>query len=74
MSYILVSDIRTHSVITGYNSPFYQGSTMPSFSPQQVTITPEPPFFSAPSPVPTLLRGCKSLPVIDQASVTHLHD
>ena len=73
--YILVSDVRTHSLITGYNSPFYHGSAMTSFSPQQATATfPSPiqPPFVTHSPVPTLLRGCKSSPAIDQASVTHL--
>jgi len=72
---ILVSDIRTYSLITGYDSPFYHGSAVTYFSPQEATTTfpsPVPPPFVTHSPVPTLFRGCKSLPVIDQALVTHL--
>lgn len=57
------------SLIAGYNSPFYQGAAMPSCSPQQAAATLP---FLAPSPVPTLSRGCKSLPVTCQALITHL--
>jgi len=65
---------KTHPLITGYNSPFYQGSAMPSFSPQPAT-TPSPRStyrpLAVPSPVPTLSHGCKGLPVTYQASITH---
>ena len=66
---------KTHISITGYHSPFYQGTTPPPF-PQQQTAVPPPtsihPAFAAPSPVPTLSYGRKCLPAADKTPVTHL--
>ena len=55
--------------VTGYQSPFYQGSAMPSFHPQPVATPSPPPVhppFNPPSPIPTLSYGCECLLVTEQ--------
>jgi hypothetical protein len=64
---------KTHSSIAGYASSSYRDVPVPH--PSQTTVHPSQlsAYSSlAPSPVPTLSRGCRYLPIAHQELLTHL--